>query len=527
MQVVSSNFDGQSKATRGIRALSGRLLMSFQKNYNAAITFFTIGTSTIGGGDIIKGDGSAVQEWDKYLYTEYSSRLLEYEYTRQIDEPAGGMVSAVADLTLANADRKFSPNHDPEIGAYILPRRPIKLYAGFKGEQIPVFGGITERIPEIDQTAQTAKFHCIDFIQMLYNTPLDSNILYTDQRTDQIISALLVVAGLTTSQFVLDTGFNVIPVAFFPKGMKVGEAIRQLVQAELGNFYQDEAGILRFEGRDFWTKAPHNTVQFTLTKANCYDISLPNIDNVINVVQVKSNVRTVLPNQKVWEFTDSGDSHILVPAGGSVFVPADFTDDFGDLPVTSVDLPANLGTTSRWVANTHPDGSGDDMGASLSVASHSLVSTGYLMTLSNSSSQDIYVTLLVLYGTPAKVTTPIYLRLEDSTSVGKYEEHPFEINNDYIQDEVTANSIAQILLTAKKDPEGVRDIVIPALPQMQIGDLISLNDGDSTQTFYASSIVATMASDGSKMKVRLVKRTIETYFRIGISTIGGGDKIAP
>jgi hypothetical protein len=313
MQSVSAQFTGQSKGDSGLRVLkdSQRLLMSFLKNYNSSVSFFTIGTSVIGGADIIKGDGSVVAEWDKYDYTDYSGCLMDFQYTRELDSAVGSMVAAMADFTVNNTDKKFTPGADPTIGAYILPKRPIKLFTGFMGVSIPVFGGITEKIPQIDDTAKTAKFHCIDNLAVINNTPLDTAVMYQNYSSDAAIAALLQLCGLSASQYVLDAGANIIPFLYFPKGAKVGEIIRLIVEAEMGYFYQDESGILRFEGRDYNARNANRLVsQATFNKDNCYEISQPDVSNVVNVVEVKSNVRAVQAKQKLWEL----QSGVMIPA---------------------------------------------------------------------------------------------------------------------------------------------------------------------------------------------------------------------
>ena len=524
MQTVSSDFTAQINA--GMRKLKSRLLISFQKTFASGITFFTIGTSTIGGSDIIKGEGSVVQEWDKYAYTDYSDRLISWEVTREIEQPIGSLVMSMADAELANYDDLFTPNADATIGAYIRPNRPFKLFGGFKEEAIPLFSGLTEKMPKISTGGKkTAKFHAIDFIRLFFDKSLDQTVMQQNKRTDEVIATLLQAAGLTSSQYSLDAGITVIPFVYFEKGKNIGNALKELVEAEMGSLYQDEQGVIRFENRQHYTTAPHTTSQFSFSPANCYEIDVPSHSNVINVVEIESQVREVQAKQKLWESSGT----IEIPANGTVEIFADFNDDFGALPVTTVDTPVNVATatTSSYASNTAEDGSGSDAASYVSVSSVSLFSTSYKMTFANNHSAAVYLTNVSLYATPAKVTQEIYLREEDSASVDEYEEHVHSIKNNFIQSETWAYSFARILLAARSNPETVREITIPAAPHLQLGDLVTLDDGSATNTYHIVKKVDIMNDKGYANRLTLIKRTIETYFRIGISTIGGSDKIAP
>lgn len=130
MQSVSQAITDATKAP--IRLLNYRCLASFLKNYDEDTTFFTIGESLIGGMDIIKGDGSVVQEWDKYDYEDYTGRVLDIEWNREAEPPLSAVTLATADITFNNTDDYFTPtNVNSPIYGNIKSRRPIRLYTGF------------------------------------------------------------------------------------------------------------------------------------------------------------------------------------------------------------------------------------------------------------------------------------------------------------------------------------------------------------------------------------------------------------
>jgi hypothetical protein len=490
--------------------------MSFLKDYDANIGFFTIGESLIGGTDIIKGQGDVIQEWDKYSYDDYSARIIDFEYTREMDKALGGAILSMADVNLENHDRYFTPKHGSIISNFVLPRRPIKLFAGFKNENIPVFVGMVEKMPEVKGIV--AGFHCIDFLQEIFDLPLDESVIYEDKRTDEIMSSLLQDhAGLATNQYDLDTGFNIIKFFFANKGDKLGDILRKLAQAEMGSITMDENGVIRFVNRINWNDKPE---VWHFDDSNIIEMNTPSQDNIINVVEVRSNVRDVLAKQKIWELFEA----VAVPAGGSVDIWADFED-----PVTAVDSPEYISgaTTSSYTTNFQADSSGETGNANITLTAVSAFSTSYKMTFANSGSSEIYITGIDLYATPAKVVNEIYVREEDVDSVAEYEQQVLTIENDYIQDETTARSLANIILIDNAEYGDILEMTVKGVPQLQIGDFVRVTNKYMNKTFYVQKIVGRMSKGSFTQNLTLIDKQFETYFTIGISSIGGTDVIAP
>jgi len=345
MQTTTSAFT--NRANGAMRKLTHRALMSFPRSYLPSVTFFTIGVSTIGGADIIKGDGSVIAEWDKYQYDDYSYRIKSIEVTRT-EENFNSTSLAQADIVLENHDNYFTPNRGSVIDDLILPYRPVKLYGGFGDEAVPQFVGLTEKMPTINEKTKVAQFHCIDFMYSLFNRPLDEAVMYQDMRTDEILAALLVAFGISPTQYSFDVGFNIIAFAFFDKGSKFGNVVKELMEAEMGRFYMDETGVIRFKNRQNYSSSP---VWF-FNETNIIDIQTSKQDDIINVVEIKANVREVQALQKFWEL----QSAVKVPANSSLTIWADFDD-----PVTEVDDPVYItsATTSLFTTNKAEDGSGD------------------------------------------------------------------------------------------------------------------------------------------------------------------------
>lgn len=512
MQTVSSAFN--QRANKSMRKLTHRALMSFPRSYIPSVTFFTIGVSTIGGADIIKGDGNVIAEWDKYQYDEYSYRIKSIEVTRT-EEMVNSTTLAQADIVLENHDNYFTPNRGSAIQSFILPYRPVKLYGGFGDEAIPQFVGLTEKMPTIDEKNKTAAFHCIDFMYSLFNRPLDSAVMYLGKRTDEILASLLVAFGISPTQYSFDVGFNIINFAFFDKGQKFGEVIKELMEAEMGRFFMDEQGVIRFKNRQNYSSAP----QWFFNTSNIVDIQTSTQDDIINVVTVTANVREVQAKQKYWELT----SAVLIPAGSSIDVWADFND-----PVTTVDAPAYVvgATTSLYTTNTASDGSGDQVSGGISF-SNTLFAKSYKMTITNSNAYAVYVTSIELYATPALVTKQIYVRQADSTSVAKYDERVLDIANDFINNEGDAYSKALIILDDYASYSNQYIMTVKGNPALQIGDAVNVNVWGYAGTYVINKIVNRWQDGKYTQQLTVRKKTFRSFFTVGISTIGGTDVIAP
>lgn len=513
MQATTTAFSNRAKGA--MRKLTHRAFMSFPRQYNASVTFFTIGVSTIGGADIIKGTGDVVAEWDKYQYDDYSYRIKSIEVTRQ-EENFNSTTLAQADIVMENHDNYFTPKRGSVIDDFILPYRPIKLAGGFGDEAIPQFVGLTEKMPTVEEKSKTVSFHAIDFMYSLFNRPLDEAVMYENKRTDEILSALLVAFGISPTQYVFDVGFNIIAFAFFDKGSKFGDVVKKLMQAEMGRFFMDEQGVIRFKNRQNYSSSP---VWF-FNETNIIDIQTSKQDEIVNVVEIKANVREVQANQKFWEL----QSAVRVPANSTLTLWADFED-----PVTTVDTPAYItsATTSLFTTNTAEDSSGDAVSTNFSVSSTTRFSKSYKMVFSNTNTFDVFITTLELFARPAKIVKELYVREEDSTSVGKYDERVLTIENEFFNDEGEAQSKAKIILDDESEYANTYILTVKGNPALQIGDAVNVSVFGSADTFVIKKFINRWEAGKFSQILTVKKKTFRTFFTVGISTIGGVDVIAP
>lgn len=515
MQTVSGAF--QNLARADIRPLSWKVAISFDKTYIPGLSLFTINTSTIAGGDFIPSTaGVVVQEWDKYQYTDYSSRVMSVEWSREVDEQSA-VTLAMADVTLDNYDDLFTPGAGSSIDDFILPYRPIRIWAGFNGEIIPVFIGLTERMPVIDEKSKTATFHCVDFLYSLLNRPLNNETMYTDSSINSILSGLFISAGLTAPQLDLENSPTFINYAAFPAGTKLFDAVNKLIEADMGRVYMDEVGIIHYKTRqDYDDTVVYNFDAYN----NIYDIRTKTQDDIINVVEVTGNVMEVQPLQKYWELPD----YIQIPGGGTVEYWVDFQD-----PVTSVDDPLYVDNkvTSSFSANRSPDGLGAAV-TNVTLNSTDLFAQSFKMSFTNPNIYDAYITAIELFATPVVVIKQIYVREEDATSVSKYDERILTIDNDFFQNETDAQSLALVTLDDASTFGEIYELEVKGSPALQLEDTIRVNLYNKINDYKIIRSINKISSPARYTQILKVKKfTRRTYFTINVSQIGGTDYLRP
>lgn len=522
MQDVSANFTAEGRSS--VRKIASNLLVSWKKESTLGGITFTIGVSTIGGGDVIGANPGAIGSPGNYRYFDESDYLLGLAWERSLRMPIGGMTKALAEAELDNTSGRFTPRFlggsDELYTSAFLPRRPFIISAGFDFSGIPnlvtQFSGVTTKATKIDQRRKTVEIQGADYVDFFQNRNLDRTLMFTSQRTDTVMEDLLTTdLGMSTAQYELDTGINIIPFGIFENGTRFSNIFHQLAEAENGHFYQDEEGKFRFENRQHWDSSPHDIVQRIIPTAQVIELEAPSDDHIINVVEIRSKVRKKQPQQVLVNYLIP----VAIEGNSTIEIFLDFTD-----PVLAITEPTVDGAISFYEAFQNEDGTGTEISSNISIKHLDLFAQSVKITFQNNSATSGFITQIQISGRPAQVVEEIYHRGIDESSVTAFEERPFVIENDFIQSKSWAESYAQLVLSDFSEPENLVKMVIRAIPELQLGDLISWQ-GRYWRIFSIRSSLNTAV--GFIQELTLLQRTITSYFRIGISTIGGGDLIAP
>lgn len=466
-------FDSTCTATA--RVIKARCLIAWTRN-QIVNSFAVIGTSRIGGTDIVQGVGDNVlNDADLYQYFDETDRLIHLEYERHLIEPLGGAAVAMATVVLDNTDLKLSPNFDSTIGTSIRPNRPIKLFMGFEVQGQEVLVPVIEALslqPKEDKIKRQVTIEMQDFVTYLDNIPQETSV-YIKNRTDQIIADILSRAGIGSSNYALDLGLNTPGFVGFGVGDFAGISIQNLCQAEEGVFYQDELGVFRFDNRLKYNVAPFTNTQWKIDQDDILEWEVQDASQIINHMIVSGQPRSVKGEVQVW--LDGQEESI--PPHSSIEVWAQFND-----PVTAIAAPES---GLDYTAFTGSGGSGSDITANISIAVTTFTTTAKLVITNNNSANTAFLNLLALRGNPATVDYQISETYEDSDSVASYNEQDQTIQNDYIQNSTFAKTLAKDIVQRYKDPSDILQLKIRGVPQLQLRDKIEVVDPDTNASkFY-------------------------------------------
>lgn len=534
MQTVSSGWG--NKTANGARRIGFGLLMSFMRTTATGVRFFTIGQSTIGGPDMIKSGGNFVAFFDRFRYTDYAPFVVSLSVKRNLGQYPYGVIMGEADVELDNTTRKFLPNFDSTIASGVgLPNRPIKISLGIDDEHMKLFTGYTTQ-PTVTLNNRVVQMHAYDVFNYFNSFVSTISGAFVNAPFQNVVASGMQEMGFSSSQYILDKSLqqNIGYLATY--GRTWGDIFKEGTEAEQGLMFADENGIPRFWNRQHFLTSS-GVVKFQLSYSKLSDITWQNTP-IINDVIVKAKPRAVQARQKIWE----SDSAIELEPGKNTDYFVDFTDDFGDLPVTSVSLPQYIttasGSQSYYATNVNQDGSGQASNRYVSLISVYNFGSTYKMTFRNSFTSRMYLTQLVIYATPAKVTQVIEERYQDATSIDAFGRNPsnngepITLENNLIQDKSTAKSLAYTLVNEYKSP-GKRftcPISVQSDPALQIGDagLLLVNDTGETKNVYITGITNVLGRNADYDQILEVEeRSIKKYFTINQSKIGGSDSIAP
>lgn len=518
MQAVSPQFN--QLADGDIRPLNWGASISFTKEFDDDVTFFTLDQSVLNGVDILApSDDNPIQAWDFYEYTDFTERLNYLSVERSLEFPYS-VVSAIADFQLNNYDKYFTPNSSSPISSYILPKRPVRLFQGFANTSLPQFVGLTEGMPEIDRIAGTATFTAMDFLTWIYDMPIRNTIAMQNVTTDEVLANIFEQFGLAPSQYDLATGRNRIPFLFFEREQQTaGDIIRPLMQAEMGMLWLDEQGIIRFRPR---LEQPDTPV-YIFDHDNIISLETSEDDQIINHVIINTDVREVQEYQTVYSKTASDTTLHVVPTGGTYTFQANLSDPC--LTIEDPDFGENAGVS--WFTAALPDGTPVTTG--VSVSSTELKTNTFDIVFSNSNGFAVNINQLSLWGRPGKKISvePTIYDVYDEDSVAKYEEKILTIDNNFIQSTSQADSLAETLLDEYKGFNDIITIEVKGNPAIQLSDIIEV-DYDEFSGEYRLISTYGKTQEGKYTQVfKARKYTPRHWFTLDQSTLNGTDVLAP
>lgn len=521
MQAVSPSFHAKSQA--GIRKHRWSLAMSFNKEFDDSRTFFTLDASMLDGTDVLAPVGdNPIQFWDFYEYVVYTDRAISLEWEREIDFPFS-VQSSTATTILNNFDNYFSSHTNSPINQYLIPGRPVKIFSGYDGEPLlQQFVGLTQDKPELDQSARTAKFSSADYLTEIFKLQLSESIAMSNVRTDEVLAALFEQFGIESYQYELARGRNKIPFLFLQEGDSAADVIRAIMQAEGGQLWIDEQGIIRFDQR----LAPAEGPGFTFNDSNVVSITTTEDTEIINRVTIKSNIRAVQQLQPI--HAGSGElssptlsDPIAIAAGGTGTYSIKLSD-----PLNSYDEPVNgFLSGDSWFTVTKKDGTSVPSG--VSVTSSSLSVSTLTLTFTNANLYDIYMNAIEVYGEPAKVVDTIDYEAFDQDSIDQYGEHLLAIENDMFGSESNCESFAYTVIDAYSQFDSIIEMSVKGDPALQLSDIIWVDTTKIAGQFQIIKISNSISPDGVTQVLKAKRYDPRHWFMLDVSLLDGTDILAP
>lgn len=524
MITTSTTFEQVAEST--VRPIAQKTLISFTKERNESLNWFILDQSQLDGGDILATDpDDVIQAWDAYEWSDFSKDLIRVDWSRSVEFPYG-VQSATCDITLNNTTQKYTyENEDSPLHGHILPKRPIRTYAGFKksgtAEVVPAFVGLTQGMPSYSGLNNaTASFTALDFLSEIGNMQISNTVMLRDVRTDEALATIFDMFGLDSSMYSLDRGSNVIPFLDLESGLNAGNVMQKLIQAENGSLWLDEKGVIRFSPRyaDLG-KLP----VMTFNDNNIVSIAPSRTDGIVNRVKITSDIRKIQDKQPIftasnengYQSAPSEDTY-RVKANGSVDVWISFDD-----PIWSATLIPLLNGSNDDSNFTAVDLSGNAISSGLT-ASGTLFSDAMKLTFTNTNAFAVSITYLEIWGEPAKVVDSIKFDAYDEDSVEQFGEILLDVSdNNYFGSYSNADEYATNILKTRASYSPTMNLKVKGNPALQLGDIIEVQ-GKFAGTYKVVGMKSAIsASDGLSMEMTVERFTVLMPFILNESVLDG------
>lgn len=461
---------------------------------------------------------------------DLSQRAVGLSVTRSFDFPYN-IQSAIADISLDNHDGYFSfagRNTSP-IANLILPNRALEIGFGF-GMESPArnFVGYTEDMPTYDgDHDQIMRWTGFDKLSDISKKHLPNMVMMRDARTDEVIAEIFNQLNIDPMTYNLEQGKNIIPFVYFDSDKSVGNALRELIQAENGRMWQDELGVIQFQARRTNAFAYDTGMKFDAT--NILSLTPSRDARIVNTVNISAEIRRVEPQQQVFIGTnDKGyqsaakDDPYRVPANGQATVWLQFDD-----PVWTALSPIFNGNVnqSRFTAVTL---SGTKVNSGISAVG-TLFAKTYKVVFTNTTASAVSISSIVILGQPAKLIggqNTEYFAYDDS-SVAKFGNLTQEItDNSCFGSPDNLRAYGQNLLSRYADYNRQVVLRVKGDPSLQLGDGVAV-EYEQFQGYYEVVAISNAIDDvsDSKLETELTLDFIASGdpFTLDVSILNGPD----
>lgn len=526
--MINTTAEFTSVANGTIRPLALNAKISFTKERDDDVAWFVLDQSQLDGADILATDSDdSIQLWDAYEWDDVTEDIIGMNWSRSVAFPYN-VQSALCELQLNNIAQKYTyGNEDSPYAGYILPKRPMRTYAGFKknevAEVVPVFVGLTQKMPKYAGLNDSqVTFSAQDFLSEIAETQLNQTVMLRDVRTDEAIQTILDTYGMDPSMYSLARGINVIPFLVFEKGLNAGNILQKLVQAENGSLWLDEKGIIRFEPR---TADVGKIPVMNFDEDNIISISPSRTDGIVNRVKIKSDIREVQDKQPVFSMLNedgytkaSDEDSYRVNTNANLTVWLTMDD-----PVWSATLNPILNGGADDSAFQAVDMAGNIITSGVT-ATGTLFSDSMKIVFANGTGAPISISFLEIWGEPAKVVDTIEYNAYDDDSVEQFGEMVLDItDNNYFGSYANADAYAMDVLRRRSGYSPTMTMQVKGNPALQLGDVIRV-DYKYEGEYKVVGIKSAITNNGGFTSTLTVEKfTMLTAFKLDESILDGTD----
>jgi hypothetical protein len=256
-----------------------------------------IGTSTLGGGDVL--GGAFLAPAFAGAHDDVTAAVMKVSTKRGRDDQLDPMQAGSCTIVLTDPDGTYNPRNDSSsLAGQLLPMRPVRVRATFGGTTYGIFLGFVRSI-EYDPQARQATINAVDaFIWMNRARPVIGSTGETT--TGAAIGLVLDAMGFTDASLRdLATG-DMIPT-FTADGSKTALAlIQDLLAAERGIVYVSGDGVVTYEDRNARARRTSSvdTVDDVMVSVNP-GVDLDRIANRATVTRTSGTAQTASDDDSI------------------------------------------------------------------------------------------------------------------------------------------------------------------------------------------------------------------------------------
>ena len=391
----------------------------------------------------------------------------------------GKSIAGKLTATLLNTDGKYSPsNTSSDLSGSIFPGRNVKITAG---EAVPfpqdfpiAFSDTTRWQGKLDRilpqpasegikTCTLTAFGNLGYLNQ-FNVQLTSQ---TNRRTDQAVGDILDDLGWPSGDRSLDTGLTTISRFWISKKKGI-EALRLVEETEAGFIKETKDGKIGFENRHHrLTQSASTTSQATFTDASGATNTFSSISQadplstIVNHVEATARTYDTASVAVLWTHPETGSaSPTLAPAETKTF-EAEFPNPDSSNNAEEVDAWTTPAATTDYLANTASDGSGTNRTSDI-VVTNTKTAERMVMSFTNNSADDVYMTKIQARGTAVATKNPCTVRAIDSASQAEYGERKYVAKTQFIPTTTEAQDWCDYQAVIYGSPVEILTLNIPA-----------------------------------------------------------------